>query len=205
MAKMASAAMHGGAVGIRANTVDDIRAIQREVALPVIGIIKSVSSDSAVYITPTMKEADALVEIGADIIAADATNRARPGGVTLERFFAPLRKKYPRIVFMADCATLEDALRARELGFDCIGSTLRGYTEETQGIKLPDLDFIRTLVSRLDLPVIAEGGIWTPEQLVNVFEAGVWAAVVGSAITRPMEITRRYIQALEQWKDRFPL
>ena len=72
MSKMAYAAMLGGAVGIRANTIVDIKAIKKEVDLPIIGIIKEEYDDSDVYISPTMKEIDALVEEGCDIIATDA-------------------------------------------------------------------------------------------------------------------------------------
>ena len=102
MSKMAYAAMLGGAVGIRANTVVDIKAIRERVDLPIIGIIKEEYHDSDVYITPTMKEVDALVEIGCDIIATDATNRPRPDGKSFEEFFTEVRKKYPNQLFMAD-------------------------------------------------------------------------------------------------------
>ena len=102
MSKMAWAAKLGGAVGIRANTVVDIKAIKEKVDLPIIGIIKQEYDDSDVYITPTMAEVDALVEVGCEIIAIDATNRLRPNGITLESFFKEVRKKYPNQLFMAD-------------------------------------------------------------------------------------------------------
>ncbi|MEG1524662.1 MAG: N-acetylmannosamine-6-phosphate 2-epimerase [Clostridia bacterium] len=200
MSKMALAAQRGGAIGIRANTVEDIRAIRTQVDLPIIGIIKKDYPDCPVFITPTAAEVDALVEAHVDIIAIDATNRPRPGGKPLEAFFMPLRSKYPDTVFMADCSTLADAVNAQRIGFDCVGSTLSGYTNETKNTPLPNLTMIREMSSTLDLPVIAEGGIWTPEQLVQVFQSGAWTAVVGTAITRPMEITQRYQEALLAWK-----
>ena len=196
MQRMAVAAKRGGAVGIRANTVEDIREIKKEVDLPVIGIIKQVYDDSDVFITPTMNEVDALVELGAEISAMDSTLRMRPGNVTLETFFKEVREKYPNQLFMADCSTLEEGLNAARLGFDLIGTTLRGYTEYTKGVQLPDLDVMRQLVERSGRPVIAEGGIWTPQQLKAALETGVLAAVVGTAITRPMDITRRFVEAI---------
>lgn len=194
--RMAVAAMRGGAVGIRANTVEDIREIKKEVDLPVIGIIKQVYEGFDVFITPTMKEIDALVEAQAEIIALDSTLRTRPGNVSLNDFFKEVRAKYPDQLFMADCSTLEEGLNAAKIGFDLIGTTLRGYTEYTKEVQLPDLDMMRKLVEESGKPVIAEGGIWTPEQLKAALDTGVLAAVVGTAITRPMDITRRFVGAL---------
>ncbi len=111
---MAYAAKEGGAVGIRANTVADIVEIKKTVDLPVIGIIKEVYGDCDVYITPTMKEVDALVECGVDIIATDCTNRIRPDGKTLDEFFAEVRAKYPEQLFMADCSCYEEGLHAAQ-------------------------------------------------------------------------------------------
>lgn len=200
MSKMAWAAYLGGAVGIRANTVVDIKAIKEKVDLPVIGIIKEVYDDSDVYITPTMKEVDALVEIGCEIIAVDATNRLRPNGVTFEEFFKEVRAKYPDQLFMADTSCFEEGKRAEELGFDLIGTTMAGYTPYTKGRVLPDVELIERYVRELHTPVIAEGGIWVPEDLKNVYKAGAFSAVCGTAITRPMDITKRFVKALEDVK-----
>lgn len=198
MSRMAYAAMLGGAVGIRANTTEDITEIKKLVDLPVIGIIKEVYEDSDVYITPTMKEADALVDCGAEIIALDATKRLRPGGVLLDDFFPEVRAKYPEQLFMADCSSIEEGLHAAKLGFDIIGTTMSGYTPYTKGTKLPNFDMMKTLVEKSKKPVIAEGGIWSPEELKQALETGVHAAVVGTAITRPMDITRRYVEAIQK-------
>lgn len=198
MAKMAYAAKLGGAVGIRANTVIDIAAIKKTVDLPIIGIIKSVYDDSDVYITPTMKEVDELVNIGCEIIATDATKRLRPNGETLEDFFVNVRKKYPNQLFMADTSCFEEGKAAAELGFDLIGTTMAGYTPYTKGRVLPDLELIKKYSSELDKPIIAEGGIWTPDDLKNVYRNGAFSAVCGTAITRPMDITKRFVKALEE-------
>ncbi len=192
MGRMAYAAFLGGAIGIRANTVVDIQEIKKNVDLPIIGIIKKNYGDNPVFITPTMEEVDALVEEGVEIIALDATGRVRPDGKVIEEAFPLIRAKYPNQIFMADCASYSDAKKAVELGFDCIGSTLAGYTEETEGVSLPDFTLIEKMVNDFHVPVIAEGGISTPEELEKVMSFGVHAAVVGSAITRPLEIIKKF-------------
>lgn len=197
MSKMAYAAYLGGAVGIRANTIVDIKAIKERVDLPLIGIIKQEYDDSDVYITPTMKEVDALVEEGCNIIALDATNRLHPNGVTLEEFFNEVRNKYPNQLFMADTSCFEEGKKAEELGFDLIGTTMAGYTPYTKGTSLPDFMLMKRYVTELNTPVIAEGGIWVPEQLRKALDIGVHAAVVGTAITRPRDITKHFIQAIK--------
>lgn len=200
MARMAYAAMLGGASGIRANSVVDIIEIKKTVPLPIIGIIKKDYEGSCVFITPTIDEVDALVECGVDIIAIDATDNIKPNGVTLDSFFAEVRKKYPNQLFMADCSTVEEGLRAEEIGFDLIGTTMSGYTSYTKGVSLPNFDMMRKLVEQVKKPVIAEGGIWSPEDFVKALNTGVWAAVVGTAITRPSLITERYVDALMKSK-----
>ena len=196
MSKMALAAKLGGAVGIRANTVVDIKAIKERVDLPLIGIIKQEYDDSDVYITPTMKEVDALVETGCEIIAIDATNRLRPNGETLEAFFTKVRKKYPNQLFMADTSCFDEGKKAEELGFNLIGTTMAGYTPYTKGTPLPDFNLMQRYVSELHTPVIAEGGIWVPEQLKKAIDIGVHSAVVGTAITRPRDITKHSAEVL---------
>lgn len=198
MGRMAYAAMLGGAKGIRANSVEDILEMRKLVNLPIIGIIKHDCDDSPVRITPTMAEVDALADIGVDIIATDATDRLRTGGVTLDAFFQEARSKYPNQLFMADCSTYEEALQAQEIGFDIAGTTLRGYTDYTEGISIPDFSLLKKMADTLKIPVIAEGGIWSPEQLKQALLCGVHAAVVGTAITRPMDITKRYVAAITE-------
>ncbi|MUG45794.1 N-acetylmannosamine-6-phosphate 2-epimerase [Paenibacillus woosongensis] len=198
MGRMAYAAYLGGAAGIRANSVEDIREIKKTVQLPIIGIIKQVYEGSDVFITPTLKEVEALYNEGVDIIAMDATDRIRPDGTTISELFPRIREMYKDQLFMADCSTFEEGVMAEELGFDLVGTTLSGYTEATKGIALPDFDLVERLVSRLSVPVISEGGISTPEQLKKMYDLGVYSAVVGSAITRPMEITQRFVKAVRE-------
>lgn len=197
MSKMAYAAECGGAGGIRANSVEDIIQIKKRVSLPIIGLIKHTYPDSEVYITPTMEEIDKLYSCGVEIIAMDATNRIRPKGVLLEELFKKVRDRYPEQVFMADCSNLEDGIRAQRMGFDLAGTTLCGYTQETKNLQIPNYELIGKMTEKLHIPVIAEGGIWSPEQLKKVMEKRAFAAVIGTAITRPREITRKYVNVLK--------
>lgn len=199
MGRMAKAAQEGGASGIRANGIEDIQAIKRAVDLPVIGIIKREYPDSSVYITPTVEEVEALVKTGVDIIALDATNRVRPDDSTIETFFLKLKNRFSKQVFMADCATLEDAKRAEELGFDIVAPTLYGYTEETAGLKVyeHDFKFLQEMIGAVKVPVIAEGNVITPEHARRVLELGAHAVVVGGAITRPQQITKRFVDEMK--------
>ncbi|RFB17412.1 N-acetylmannosamine-6-phosphate 2-epimerase [Bacillus sp. HNG] len=196
MSKMAVAATEAGASGIRANSVEDIHEIKKVTNLPIIGIIKQDYDNSDVFITPTTKEIDLLVAEGVDMIALDATSRVRPDGHTISEIFPEIRRKYPNQLFMADCSTLEEGIQAEKLGFDAVGTTLSGYTEYTKNVHLPNIELIKQFVEHLSVPVIAEGGISSPEELKEVFATGVHSAVVGSAITRPQEITKRFLQAI---------
>ncbi|KAA9029971.1 N-acetylmannosamine-6-phosphate 2-epimerase [Niallia endozanthoxylica] len=200
MGRMALAAKEGGAVGIRANSAADIVEIKKQVDLPVIGIIKQVYGENPVFITPTMKEIDALAATGAEIIATDATARIRPDGSDLETFYKNIKAKYPNLVLMADVSTVEEAIFAEELGFDIVAPTLYGYTEETNGLKINDHDYsvIKQIVKEVKkAKVIAEGNVSTPEIARSVLDIGVHAVVVGGAITRPQIITKRFADALK--------
>ena len=199
MGRMALAAKEGGAAGIRANTKEDIAEIQAQVDLPIIGIVKRDYEDSKVYITPTMKEIEELMEVKPEIIALDATVDLKPGGKTLDGFYREIRAAYPEQLLMADCSTVEEALHADELGFDFIGTTLVGYTEQSRGLKIEADDFaiIRQIVAKARHRVIAEGNINTPEKARQVIELGAFSVVVGSIITRPQLITKSFAEALK--------
>ena len=197
MARMAVAAKEGGASGIRANSVVDIAAIQKAVDLPIIGIIKRDYQGADVYITATMKEVDELMTVRPDIIAIDATTSTRPNGESLKEFFQKVKEKYPDQLWMADCSTIDEMLVADQLGFDFIGTTLVGYTKQSQGDKIESNDFenIRKALSKLSHPLIAEGNIDTPDKVHRVLELGAYSVVVGSAITRPQLITKKFVEA----------
>lgn len=199
MGRMALASKEGGAVGIRANTKEDIAEIKMQVDLPIIGIVKRDYTDSKVYITPTMKEVDELMEVKPEIIALDATSNIRPNGVSLEKFYSEIRAKYPNQLLMADCSTVEEAIFADELGFDFIGTTLVGYTEQSKHLKieLNDFEIIKEIIKKVKHNVIAEGNINTPEKAKRVIELGAYSVVVGSIITRPQLITKSFADALK--------
>ena len=198
MGRMARAAKEGGAAGIRANTKEDIKEIQEVTGLPIIGIVKRDYPDSAVYITPTMKEIEGLMEGKPENVASDATGALRPGNVTLADFFHQIKEKYPEQKLMADCSTIEEALFADELGFDFIGTTMVGYTPQSKGLKIEENDFeiLRTILKKVKHPVIAEGNVNSPEKAKRVIELGSYAVVVGSSITRPQLITKGYAEAV---------
>ena len=200
MGRMAVAAKEGGAGGIRANSVEDIREIKKNVDLPIIGIIKRDYPGCSVRITPTIREVDELMQVKPDVIAVDATCRRRPDGRKLEEFYAEIREKYPQQLLMADCSTMQEMLYADKLGFDFIGTTLVGYTEESMGCQIEKNDFelIRELIKRVKHPVIGEGNINTPQKLKRVMEIGVYSVVIGSAITRPQLITKKFTDALKE-------
>ena len=197
MARMAVAAKEGGASGIRANSVVDIAAIRKAVDLPIIGIIKRDYQGADVYITATMKEVDELMTVRPNIIAIDATTSTRPNGESLKEFFQKVKEKYPDQLWMADCSTIDEMLTADQLGFDYIGTTLVGYTKQSQGDKIESNDFeiIRKALSKLSHPLIAEGNIDTPDKVRRVLELGAYSVVVGSAITRPQLITKKFVEA----------
>jgi N-acylglucosamine-6-phosphate 2-epimerase len=194
MAAMAQAAEQGGAAGFRVNGADDIRAVRAVSALPIIGLVKRFSDHHPIYITPDVRDAVVAASAGATLIAIDATPRARDG--------LPLGQLIPAInaatgcAVMADIATLDDGLAAARYGADAIATTLAGHTPETAHRKPlgPDLDLVSALVAATTLPIVAEGLYETPEQVAEAFLRGAYAVVVGTAITNPREITRRFVQ-----------
>lgn len=198
MSKMALAAYEGGAVGIRANTKEDILAIKETVDLPVIGIVKRDYDHSDVFITATSKEVDELIESQCEVIALDATLQQRPKE-TLDELVSYIRTHAPNVEIMADIATVEEAKNAARLGFDYIGTTLHGYTSYTQGRLLyqNDFQFLKDVLQSVDAKVIAEGNVITPDMYKRVMDLGVHCSVVGGAITRPKEITKRFVQIME--------
>ncbi len=193
MARFARAAVDNGAVGIRANSVEDIRAIRAAAGVPVIGIQKRMMPDGSILITPEFEDARALAEAGAAAIALDCTSRGQRHGA-LERL-RRIRTELG-VPVCADIATVEEAVAAARAGADFVLSTMRGYTGETAHVRRFEPRFIRELVQAVNVPVIAEGRINTPAEAAAAIQAGAFAVIVGTAITRPHEITRWFAGAV---------
>ena len=146
-----------------------------------------------------MKEVDELMEVKPEIIAIDATGRLRPNGVKLDDFFYQIKEKYPNQLLMADCSTVDEALHADDLGFDFIGTTMVGYTKQSENDKIEanDFEILRKILAKAKHRVIAEGNVDTPEKLKRVLELGAYSAVIGSIITRPQLITKKFTSVLD--------
>ncbi len=177
---MAMAAQKNGAVAVRMQGVTNIRIARRTIDVPMIGLIKREYEGYEPYITPTLAEVREVIGAGAEIVAFDATDRARPGGTTLGDIIRAIRAT-GRLA-MADCSTVQDAERAIAAGAEIVATTLCGYTKETAESPLPALDLVRELAARSGF-VICEGGVARPEQLAEALRAGADAVVVGTAIT----------------------
>lgn len=195
MGKMALAATQAGAGGIRANTISDIKEIKKNTNLPIIGIIKRNYGNCNVYITPTIKEVDELVEEGVDIIAIDSTRRQRPDNVELECFVKNIKEKYPNQIVMGDISNVDEAVYSEKIGVDIVSTTLCGYTDYTKGDN--PLNTLQDVLKAVKIPVIAEGNLDTPEKAKKSIQMGALAVVVGGAITRPKQIAEKFIKAIE--------
>jgi N-acylglucosamine-6-phosphate 2-epimerase len=196
MQAMALAAVQGGAGGIRANGATDIGAIRAVLPkIPIIGLLKKDLPDFEVYITPDFESVQEVLAAGADCVALDVTHRTRP--VPLEAMFAAIHAAGKKV--FADCATLPDAIRAATLGADVVSTTMAGYTPETAPHKTehPDFALLEQVVQAVQVPVVAEGRFWTPEDVLKAYQLGAAGVVVGTAITNPRDITRRFLAKIK--------
>lgn len=193
----ANAAKQAGSKCIRTSSIRDVTEIKKITGLPVIGLVKRVVEGYASYITPTMQEIDDLVGADSDIVALDCTMRERGDGTTINEFIAQIKEKYPDIALMADVSTFEEGVNAAKCGVNLVSTTMSGYTDYSPKTDGPDFELVRKLVAELDIPVIAEGRIHTPEDAKKMLSLGVHAVVVGGAITRPLEIAQRFYQGIE--------
>jgi N-acylglucosamine-6-phosphate 2-epimerase len=196
MAALAKAAIAGGAVGIRADGVADIRAIRNKIGsdVPIMGIFKVKQPDGSLFITPSAGTARAVLAAGARLVALDGTARPRPGGEHLTDVVAAIHAAGGAV--LADVGPLEDARYAVSCGVDAVGTTLSGYTPESPQNEGPDFLLLERLVHDCSVPVFAEGRIWTREEACQAIELGAAFVVVGTAITNPTAITARFVAAM---------
>jgi N-acylglucosamine-6-phosphate 2-epimerase len=199
IALFARAASMGGAVGIRARQPENISAVKAVVDLPVIGITKGEFEDGSVLITADFEDVESVVRAGADIVAIDVTRRMRPNGLDGPGFLREVRSRRS-LALMADVSTMEEGLAAAEAGADFVGPTLHGYTPYTaeSGESGPNWRLVKEMCSGLPVPVIMEGGIWTPDQARRALDLGAFAVVVGTAITRPRVISAAFVDAMKR-------
>lgn len=183
IAAIAQASVLQGAAGVRIDTPSHVKATRKKVPqTPIIGLWKQQIPGYEVYITPRFQDAVAIAEAGADIIAIDATLRDRPEGETVSHLIAKIHKDLGKLV-MADIDDLESAMKAVEAGADIVGTTLYGYTRSTAQNNPPGWELLSQIAEKLDVPVICEGGVSSPEMAKKALDLGAYAVVVGTAIT----------------------
>ncbi|MFF2411034.1 N-acetylmannosamine-6-phosphate 2-epimerase [Streptomyces sp. NPDC058092] len=192
LVRLARSAVAGGGAAIRANEPDVVAAIVEAVDLPVIGLWKD--GDVGVYITPTVRHALAVAEAGAAVVAADATDRPRPDGSTFAELVAAVHAAGALV--MADVSTLAEGIAAAGQGADFVSTTLAGYVPGTPKQTGPDLGLVAALSAAIDVPVVAEGRINTPEDAAEALARGAHSVVVGTAITAPTALTARFVAGM---------
>jgi N-acylglucosamine-6-phosphate 2-epimerase len=193
MASLAVCAELGGAVGIRADSPEDIQLIRANVSLPIIGIYKVPLTEERFFITPTFDHARQIVDAGASIVALEATFDNQPDDQKLTELIQRIQQEL-HVPVMADISTFEEGQRAWQIGAEFVGSTLSGYTSQTQKRETPDLDLVKKLADA-GIRVIAEGHVRTPEQVKTLLAHGAFSVVVGTAITDPISITSWFVRA----------
>lgn len=194
MTQVARSAQIGGAVGIRAKGLADLRSMRPVLDVPLIGLVKV--GDEGVYITPTLQDAREVADTGCEIVAVDGTRRPRPDGLTLAEVVAGLSDSHRDLLVMADCGSADDARAAQDAGVHLLGTTLAGYTGERPKTDGPDWELVEQIASFADVPLAVEGRIHTPAQAARAIDAGAHTVVVGTAITHPASITRWFAESL---------
>lgn len=203
LAALAQSAEMGGACGFRVDHPENVSAVRAVSNLPILGINKIHVPGYDVFITPTFESARAVVGAGADMVALDGTGRPRPNDEDLSEIIRRLHAECD-VPVMADISTVEEGLDAAALGADMIATTLAGYTPYSPRRETPAFDVLEGLVTGTDVPVVVEGRVWTVEDVRTCFELGAYALVIGSAITVPQFITRRFVSAIPANAGRSP-
>jgi putative N-acetylmannosamine-6-phosphate epimerase len=182
----------GGAAGFRIEGVHNIHAARAVTDLPIIGLVKQPFQDVPSWITGTVDQVDAIVDAGAEIVAIDATARNRPAPI--DRLFK--RAKDRGATILADISHRNEGKTASDAGADAVASTLSLDCRDETGRPCPDLALISAMAASLEIPIIAEGNVRTPADAAAAKQAGAWAVVVGSAITRPEFVTSWFADAM---------
>jgi N-acylglucosamine-6-phosphate 2-epimerase len=196
IAAIATASINQGSVAIRIDTPAHVQAVKQRCNAPIIGLWKQVISGYDVYITPQFHHASAIATAGADIIAIDATTRVRPQGETINSLITQIHNELGKPV-MADVDTIDNAIAALNAGADIIGTTLYGYTSQTQGLTPPGFELLSQIV-KLNIPAICEGGVASPQMARQALDLGAYAVVVGTAITGIDLQVKAYREAITQ-------
>ena len=201
--KMAEAAKWAGAVGIRANSPEQIKAIKEKVDLPMIGLWKIWHEDTDVFITPTLEAAKAVWEAGAEIIALDCTKQITNEKTIAWDLLDIVKKEIPEAIIFADVSSYEEAAHAIAHGADIVAPTLYGYTKETAHIEGADYRLFAKMCRDFkdDVYMMMEGHLYTPEDAMKCIYLGAHAVVVGSAITRPHLTAKRFVDLLGGYQD----
>ena len=194
IAAQALTVIQAGAYGIRAQGIANVAAISKVTKLPIIGLVKRYENSSPVYITPLIEDVLELEQAGAQIVAVDATERNRPGGINFEEFMKQLRTQ-SSVQILADIDSVSAALVAQDLGCDAVATTLSGYTDLPVDA-LPNIRLIEELSAQVTIPIIAEGGFNQTLSVKAAFEAGAWSVCIGTAITNPFLLTKHFLTAI---------
>lgn len=200
---MVKSAIWGGACGLRLNGVDNIKKIRKSTDLPIIGLVKVFSDETEIFMTPTMNEVRSVIEAGADIVAIDGTDRMIQGRKGYD-IIPEIKKEFPNTVIFADVRDEEDALASLELGADIVAPTFYRFKKDAKSSDLPDWEMFARMcqVCKDKGIVMMEGKIWTPDDAIRAFHYGAHSVVIGSAITRPHLIMRRFYDHVNGYPEK---
>ena len=189
--KLAQASLAEGVQVLRLQGVDNIAAIRQSTSVPIIGLIKRSYGNSDIYITPTIREVNEVIDAGSEIVAMDGTPRPRPSGESLAALIAHAHERGALV--LADIDSVESALFAVSAGADFVSTTLAGYTPEYTSTNGPDLNLLRKVARSVSVPVFAEGRFAEPWQVQAALRISALGVIIGGALNDPIKTTRRFL------------
>ncbi len=202
--RFVESAMMGGAKVVRCCWPNDIKAARSlSDDLIIVGINKTNKTEGGhlqdIFITPTFESAKEVIEAGADIVAFDVRITENRSKEDLLSLLSQVSESYPEVGIMADCATMEDARICVESGkVDILATTLSGMVNKDPG---PDVGLLVEFKKSFDLPVNAEGRVWELADLKLLADGKADMITIGTAITRPHLIAKRFIDYYKQIRD----